>query len=150
MQREILLEEEKTSLQELWQCKCVCTTYKNLRSWHVEYAWIECWEFNKGSVCMCDNMLTSVYIWLQDYNRKKGPLLCVWCSISNQEVKLNFSFDSFVVLHLQVVCARCSPNSLPLPQFGINKAVRVCSNCYIKHLGHISSLVITPHSLQVQ
>lgn len=55
---------------------------------------------------------------------------------------LAYNLDISFSLLLQVVCAKCSPNNLPLFQFGISKHVRVCTNCYISQLGQIS-LTIT-------
>lgn len=34
----------------------------------------------------------------------------------------------------KIFCARCSPNSVPLPKFGHNKPVRVCNKCFMYHL----------------
>ena len=52
----------------------------------------------------------------------------------------------------QVVCSKCSPNSLPLLKYGIRKPVKVCTNCYISQLGDFSRSVagISGQPLQVQ
>jgi len=34
----------------------------------------------------------------------------------------------------RVFCAKCSPNQVPLPRYGMQKAVRVCNRCYIYYM----------------
>ena len=53
--------------------------------------------------------------------------------------------------HMQVVCAQCSPNTLPLPKFGWHKDVRVCTSCYIEQLGQATRTVLAQiQNVQVQ
>ena len=47
-----------------------------------------------------------------------------------------------MLLFLQVVCARCSPNIVSLPQIGIVKAARVCTHCYLQYLGQAARMTL--------
>ena len=38
------------------------------------------------------------------------------------------------IVGFQIFCGRCSSNCVPLPQYGIDKPVRVCNNCYLYHV----------------
>ena len=60
--------------------------------------------------------------------------------------KRNYSDDSLFKIYgfklnkninisiIQVFCGRCSSNSVPLPQYGHHKPVRVCNRCFMFHV----------------
>lgn len=37
----------------------------------------------------------------------------------------------------EVVCNKCSPYTMPLPKYGMDSPVRVCSTCYIAHVNRL-------------
>lgn len=44
----------------------------------------------------------------------------------------------FSLLSFQVFCSRCSANSVPLPQYGHVKPVRVCNHCFVFQVTHFT------------
>jgi len=56
--------------------------------------------------------------------------LCMGCGTAFSLVKRRHHCRSCG----RVFCAKCSPNQVPLPRYGIQKAVRVCNRCYIYYM----------------
>lgn len=56
--------------------------------------------------------------------------LCMGCGVAFSLVKRRHHCRSCG----RVFCAKCSPNQVPLPRYGIQKAVRVCNRCYIYYM----------------
>jgi len=56
--------------------------------------------------------------------------LCMGCGAAFSLVKRRHHCRSCG----RVFCAKCSPNQVPLPRYGIQKAVRVCNRCYIYYM----------------
>ena len=58
--------------------------------------------------------------------------------MGSESVKLNrfvifFIFD-FLMFYFQVFCGHCSQHCVPLPHYGIWKAVRVCNVCFLYYV----------------
>jgi len=56
--------------------------------------------------------------------------LCMGCGAAFSLVKRRHHCRSCG----RVFCAKCSPNQVPLPRYGMQKAVRVCNRCYIYYM----------------
>lgn len=56
--------------------------------------------------------------------------LCMGCGVGFSMVRRRHHCRSCG----RVFCAKCSPNQVPLPRYGLEKPVRVCNRCYIYYM----------------
>lgn len=66
-----------------------------------------------------------------------GSLLLTWKWMPNLWYINLLGIDNYTVLSLlfhQVFCAQCSQHAVPLPHYGIWKAVRVCNVCFLYYV----------------